>query len=163
MTAGRLIAIPLATRFKVYDQLKVLVFSIFFIAVFLVLLMITNHLNILVYLGSGILGLGLSALFPLLMSVTGSFGFNLTSDITALYIMTASAGEAVEPVFIGLMMRFFGPRIMFYIFLAQSTLMLYLFKIISDFKPKDDEEEEGSSLEMDLIKNWYVVCFWYLK
>jgi MFS family permease len=75
MTIGRLLAIPLANKFKVQSQLRVLVWANVIITGFCLLMMITGNLIIIAYLGSALVGLAISAVYPLLMSIPGAFGY----------------------------------------------------------------------------------------
>jgi hypothetical protein len=75
MTIGRLVAIPLANKFKVQSQLRVLVWANVIITGLCLLMMITGNLIIIAYLGSALVGLSISAVYPLLMSIPGSFGY----------------------------------------------------------------------------------------
>ena len=92
MTFGRLICIPLANKFKSLPQLKFFSWINVALTLFCLLLLVTKNLVILVYVGSALIGLGFSGIYPLLMSITGAFGYNLSAQNTAVFTVSASTG-----------------------------------------------------------------------
>ena len=75
ITLGRALAIPLATKFPVHQQLTTLTnFAVGVMGSCLVLLWLGLDV-IAVFLGSFLFGLSLSAMYPLLVTIPGSFGY----------------------------------------------------------------------------------------
>lgn len=104
ITAGRALAIPIASKYPVHKQLKVLTgFSVGVMALSVLLLWV-NLSIVAVFLGSLLFGFGLSAMYPLMMTTPGAFNYKLSEENTALFTFCSALGESIIPILGGLLM-----------------------------------------------------------
>ena len=107
------------------------------------LMIVLDRLYITVYLGSALIGLALSAVYPLLMSIPGAMGYYLSPTNAAMFTVMGSTGESVIPVLFGVMIDLFGPGVLFVGALLISVGMIVLYRGIMGYK---SEGKEGSAL-----------------
>ena len=55
-------------------------------------MMLTGNLALIAYLGSALIGLAISAVYPLLMSIPGAFGYNLSASNASMFTICGSSG-----------------------------------------------------------------------
>lgn len=68
ITIGRMIAIPVATKYNGISQLRFLTYSVFIVLCFCMIAILSGSLHIAVYGGSVMFGLAVSAIYPLLIT-----------------------------------------------------------------------------------------------
>ncbi len=93
----------------------------------LFILAITDHKVGAAYGGVFLVGMFLASMFALFMTLSGEFGFKVTSHNTANFMMCASMGEGALTMPIGYMMGLFGPNMLFIAELVFSLIMYYAF------------------------------------
>lgn len=78
----------------------------------------------------------MSAVYPLLMSIPGAFGYELSASNTAMFTVCGSSGEAILPILVGYLIQLFGPKFLFIKFFIVSLGMFALYYQIMRFQPK---------------------------
>ncbi|ELU08303.1 hypothetical protein CAPTEDRAFT_32514, partial [Capitella teleta] len=95
---GRLISIPLATRFSPVFMLLCNIVSILVNA--MIIMVCLRHDHVALYVGTALFGIFLSSIAPTTISV-GEAYIDLTSAITSIIVVMGAIGEMVFPVIIG--------------------------------------------------------------
>lgn len=135
MTIGRLAAIPLAAKYSADKYLKILIWFVLCVVSSCLVLLVLKLKFIVVYVGSALLGIGCSAMYPLSISMPISFGYHLSSENTAIISKFGVIGLIFIPLLAGYSMKLFGSY-MLYVNTFALTLVLYLIhKMIVKFKP----------------------------
>lgn len=126
LTAGRFISVPLALRLK---PSRLLVLQLATTGLGALLLTLDGKLLSLpgVAAASAIYGLGMSAIFPCMMSLPAEIGLFLDMPSTSHFLIGACLGEALVPLAIGFLMDRFGPRSFGWFLLATTLAMMVLF------------------------------------
>jgi MFS transporter, FHS family, Na+ dependent glucose transporter 1 len=136
LTVGRLVAIPLAARFK--PRVILLSNLLGCVTSVAVILMWPQSF---VAVGAGAIGLGLamSSIFP----TTFSFAerrMTITGQVTGWFIVGASAGAMFLPWLIGQLFEKFGARVMMVIILIDliATLLVFLLLILNSRRKENE-------------------------
>lgn len=126
LTAGRFISVPLALRLK---PSRLLVLQLATTGLGALLLTLGGKLLSLpgFAAASAIYGLGMSAIFPCMMSLPAEIGLFLDMPSTSHFLIGACLGEALVPLAIGFLMDRFGPRSFGWFLLATTLGMMLLF------------------------------------
>jgi fucose permease len=106
LTAGRLIAIPLAVKLSTTTHLRTQLAGTVVGAILTLTVLDTSYISACVV--SAIYSLALSAIFPLALSIVKDYGFEVDASATASFICASCMGDAVVPVIIGLCIASFG-------------------------------------------------------
>jgi MFS family permease len=121
VSTGRVLAVPLAlcwtTSWSLLVQLVVcLTGCVFFMA--------WGYSSMWALVGASVVyGLGMSSIFPLVMSLPGELGFLLDLRVTSKFLIGSCSGEALLPLAVGLLMQDFGPELLGYCIFAGTILM----------------------------------------
>jgi MFS transporter, FHS family, Na+ dependent glucose transporter 1 len=127
LTAGRLIAIPLATRFKPH---VILVSNLLGCVMSVAAILIWSQSFVAVCLGAVGLGLAMASIFP----TTFSFAerrMTITGQVTGWFLVGASAGAMFLPWLIGQLFEKLGGRVMMVIILIDLLAALLVFVMLS--------------------------------
>lgn len=127
LTLGRLLAIPLAMRFK---PSTLLWGDIIGSLICLGLILLLPHNPIAVWIGSAGLGLALASWFPTTVSMAGR-SMPVTGKITGWFSVGASLGALILPLLVGQFFESVGPQVLMWVLLidilvAGVTLMWML-------------------------------------
>ena len=118
LTAGRLISIPLAMRFKPAVLLWVdLLGSLASVAL---ILLWSGH-PLAIWIGSAGLGLFLASMFPTTVSYAGR-RMAVTGQITAWFSVGASLGSLILPLVVGQLFEISGPQILILVLLVDLLI-----------------------------------------
>jgi fucose permease len=127
MSAGRGLAIPVSLYWTNSKQLTMLVSGLFLTLLLCNVLSWLALYELVVYLGSGLLGLFASSVYPLTMSMPASLRLKATSRNTSIYAMGGCVGVALLPFVVGMAMERFGPNSLFVCMQAIAVGMVVLF------------------------------------
>ena len=124
-------------------------------------------LNKLLWLGSFILGLGMSSVFPGIISWTENC-FSTTGKATAVFVMGSVVGEMFIPILTTYLFTVQDEMVLMRLALALSAILLVLFIVMScyaakkgqtyslrdrnGFLPLQVEDERDENMEMDLVE-----------
>ena len=92
-------------------------------------------LSISVFAGSFLFGLGLSAMFPLAMSIPVSFKYDMTQENTAVFTFASAIGEGLVPIMGGVLMKYVAMEMVFVLSLGLTVLMIVAFRQVAKFRP----------------------------
>ena len=113
MTVGRGLIIPLSVILSTREQLSVLISGIFLTIVLCNLFKALHLYPVVLYGCSVMMGLFMSGMYPLTMSLPSSMGLKTKPQNTSRYVLGGCLGGSLGPFLIGLSMKFFGPSAMF--------------------------------------------------
>lgn len=121
--AGRLIAVPVASRFTASFMLAV---NISGCALALLLTIIFRWSHVMIYLGTCSVGLFVSSMSPTVMSMAEQF-IDINPSITTCLVVIAALGEALCPVIVGNLVVNNGPSsfLVFCFTFTLSAIFLY--------------------------------------
>lgn len=124
-----------------------------------------QHYDKILWLGTLILGLGMSSVFPAGLSWADKY-FKVSGKTTAMFVIGSSVGQMLMPVVFGYFFDNFSAMFLMYATLAVSVLTAIIFVIMqclavkmnitvsikdrNGFLPLEDEENE-ETMEMDLV------------
>ncbi len=126
LTAGRLLAIPLAMRFKPVIMLAASVAGC--LASILAINLWPGSAAVL-WVGTAGLGLSMAAVFPTAITLAGSL-MNVSGQITGWFLVGASGGAMLVPWLIGQLFERVGPRAVILTILADLVLLALVFGAI---------------------------------
>lgn len=132
LTVGRLVAIPLAVRFKPAAILRADYIGAF---ISLLVLVIWPHSLTAVVITSAGLGFALASIYPTTMSLSGQV-MTISGKITGLFSIGNSAGAMVIPWLIGQFFESAGPPSMAVILLLDMLLALGVLILLARETPK---------------------------
>jgi FHS family Na+ dependent glucose MFS transporter 1 len=118
LTAGRLVSIPLAMRFK--PALLLWVDLIGSLVSVLVILVWSNN-PLVIWIGSAGLGLFLASMFPTAVSYAGR-RMAVTGQVTAWFSVGASLGSLVLPLAVGQLFEVSGPQVLIVVLLVDLLI-----------------------------------------
>lgn len=158
LTIGRVVAIPSAIFLSSTTMIRIQL-SLAVITGILSLSLLTISYSMASFV-SGFAGFALSAMFPVMMTIFGDYGYKVDSNSTTMFIIGATMGESIIPVCIGFLMSAIDPYMMpVSIFVSVVILVaLYLsFHFLSikeqqDYKAIRIDDSEHSSLHPVLSK-----------
>ena len=107
LTAGRLLAIPLATMVTTSTHLRAQLLQTVLGVILCLTTMDKSYLFACV--ASGIYSFALSSIFPLALTVVNDYGFEVDASATASFIFASCIGDAVMPVVVGVLMEATSP------------------------------------------------------
>ena len=107
-TAGRLLGIPIARKLNARNQI---VLDAVITAVGATVLTVSTHSNLLIWLGTIVLGLGLATMFPATLNIANE-RVAVTGSVTSWFITASGAGGAVMPWLIGRLFDDHGSKIL---------------------------------------------------
>ncbi len=126
LTAGRLLAIPLAMRFKPIVMLSASVGGC--LASIAAVNLWPGSATVL-WIGTVGLGLSMAAVFPTAITLAGSL-MNVSGQITGWFLVGASGGAMVVPWLIGQLFERIGPRAVTLTILADLVLLALVFGLV---------------------------------
>jgi len=152
-TIGRLIAIPLAT---IMSNQSMLVLELCITIVASIFLFVLNQLTWALWIGTAIFGLGISAIFPTVMSLTENY-VNLTGRFATAIIVGAAIGEMICPLAFGLFTTQENPIPFVYlvnliIFLCAGATYFLIKEGAKSILEKRKMESKEDESEMSTIK-----------
>lgn len=127
MTAGRGLVIPLSLLLTNARQLAILVLGIFLSILAGNLLSWFELYDVVVYGLSAVMGLFMSGVYPLTMSLPASLGLTVSPTNTSRYAMGGCVGTAVFPYLVGIVMASFGADSMFWCMAVLAAAMGFVF------------------------------------
>jgi fucose permease len=139
LTLGRLIAIPLAARFKPRNLLiGNLIGCLLSVAIILAL----PHTLVALWIGAAGLGLSMASIFPTMFSFAER-RVTITGQVTGAFIMGASAGGMFLPWLIGQLFEKVGPQVMLQTILIDliATLLVFMLLIFSSHRREEDNDQ----------------------
>lgn len=137
---GRLIAVVASTRFSAPFMLAC---NLGGCAVALLLTLINQTSRIIVYIGTGALGLFLSSMSPTAMALTEQF-IDVNAPITACMVVFAALGETICPVIVGNLFVSAGP-VSFLAFCFSIVLLALIIYVILIFVGRDTSKYRGTA------------------
>jgi len=117
LTIGRLLSIPIAMRINVKYILGA---DLFLCLIGVGLIMIWPQTLMVIWLGTGIFGLGVASMFPIGISITGKH-LTVSGRITSLLFVGGALGGMFTPWLIGQLFGTYGPISAIWIVLAIVT------------------------------------------
>jgi MFS transporter, FHS family, Na+ dependent glucose transporter 1 len=127
LTAGRLLAIPLAMRFPPH---RILLVDFLGCLASLCALLLWPHSLIALWLGSCGVGLSMASIFPATLSLAQG-RMRITGQVTGWFFVGASAGGMFLPWLIGQFFESAGPRAMIVILLVDLTAAVGLLAVLA--------------------------------
>jgi FHS family Na+ dependent glucose MFS transporter 1 len=110
LTFGRLVAIPAAIFLSSFQLIVIqLVLSVIAGVLCLTILPVSYTFACFV---SGFSGFALSAMFPVMITIFGDYGYRVDANSTTMFMIGATLGEAMIPVCIGELMSYYHPVMM---------------------------------------------------
>ncbi len=110
LTAGRILAIPTAIFLSSSSMIRVQL-ALGVITGFLSLTILTSSYSIASFV-SGFAGFSLAAMFPVMMTIFGDYGYKVDANSTTMFMVGATMGESIIPVCIGFLMSYIDPYMM---------------------------------------------------
>ena len=128
LTAGRLIGVPIAARFRPRAILLVDLIGCF-ISIAIAILWPTSLTAI--TLASVAIGLSMASIYPTALTFAER-RMKITGQVTGFFLLGGSAGSMIVPLIIGQMFDSVGPRVMMFIILFDLILaaMVYLVLVL---------------------------------
>lgn len=147
MSVGRGMAIPLSMYWSNRRQMTMLIAGLF-LTIFLcnILSWLSEYLLVM-YVGSALMGLFASSVYPLTMSMPASLGLRTEGRNTSLYAMGGCFGVTLLPFAIGLVMEYSGPNSLFLCMQAVTVGATLLFFFVR--RTTKQVEAEGKEQVMD--------------
>jgi MFS transporter, FHS family, Na+ dependent glucose transporter 1 len=122
-TAGRMLGILLAKRFKPH---KILTVDLAGCLISTGMILYFSESVSMLWIGTGLLGLSMASIFPTLMLFADE-QMRLTSQVTSWFIIASSLGAMFLPWLIGQYFDSFGPKATMIIIFSDLTVALLLF------------------------------------
>lgn len=104
------------------------------------LLILSNNPRTVIFLCSGLYGLAMSAIYPLLMSMPSYLKYKMSAKDTSQFVVAGAIGESLVPVLVGYGISYIGPNSLFSSSLIYSCVALYLFSKIMAFEQTGDQD-----------------------
>lgn len=127
MTVGRALIIPLSALLSTREQIAVLASGIFLTVALCNMFNFMHLYTVVLYGCSVMMGLFMSGMYPLTMSLPSSMGLKIKPQNTSRYVLGGCLGGSLGPFLAGLLMKSFGPSAMFFqmLFVVIATLCVY--------------------------------------
>lgn len=145
ISVGRVLGVPMASRYPTNVQLKTLMYASV-VSIFLANF-ITSWGASAIYLSSIMYGLAISAIYPLLMGMPTFLKFRLTAKNASTFVVAGSLGEAGIPILSGWLINWFGAGALFPTSLVYTLIMFSLFLAIERY-----EKMNKSMLSQPMLK-----------
>jgi FHS family Na+ dependent glucose MFS transporter 1 len=124
---GRLISIPLATRMSART---IMIMDFAACAIGIVIFLLGGNSSVTLWLGTLIVGLGMAALFPTMISFAES-RMKITGKVTAIFLTGSSLGGMTLPWLIGQLFEPIGPQVMPWLVLIATILTTIAFFVVN--------------------------------
>jgi len=138
-TAGRLLAIPVAARFR--PRTILLVDIVGSIVSLIIILLWTNSL-VMAWLGTFTIGLSMASIFPTMISFAER-RMTLTGQITAWFFVGGSIGAMLVPWLIGQLFESVGPWVTMLILLVDLLLAVLIFAVVMSYSTRLSRLDEA--------------------
>jgi len=125
-TAGRLISIPLATRFA---ERTVLLADLVGCLAFVVLILLFPHSAAVLWIGACGAGFAMASVFPTMISFA-QHHMTITGQVTSLFLAGSSLGSMTLPLLIGQLFDSIGPSVMVIAVIAALVIELALYGLL---------------------------------
>ena len=125
LTAGRVMAIPLAVYVSTTRMMRIQL-SMCVVSSLLVLFLSAINYDCIIFV-SICFGYSLSSMFPLAMTLPTDYGYTLDPTTTTLFVVGATLGEGIFPIAVGFLMDAFGPTALTYSMVAFSVTIAILY------------------------------------
>ncbi len=126
LTVGRLLAIPIAARFRPY---QILLVNLLGCLISVTVIILWPGTLTAVWLGAIGLGLSMASIFPTMLTFAEG-RMEITGRVTGRFFVGASLGGMFLPWIIGQLFEFIGPRSMIYAIFIDLVLAVVIFLII---------------------------------
>eukprot|EP01031_Cornospumella_fuschlensis_P029922 gene29922-36136_t len=107
LTLGRVLAVFTALLISATTMIRLQLGMIMVICVLALFLLNINYT--ITAAVCGLLGFSLSSVFPVMMTLFGDYGFAMDPTTTSMFMIGATFGESIVPVFMGWMMELTSP------------------------------------------------------
>ena len=150
-TVAGVVGIFLAAQFK--QSVLIPCFSLIYImsTVCLIISGFNNYTE-LAWTSTGLLGIGLSILFPSLFALTEENIRHVTGRIASLYMFSLMTGSMLDPLYTSFLMDNVSPMWFVYLLFIQSVLFLLLFILVKTllwrYSQRQDTGQETGTEEM---------------
>lgn len=135
---GRFVSIPLSTYVRAYRILQVDLLCAFLGACLLIIFSV--HYPIWLWLGTALLGLSMSSVFPSTMTWAETF-MHISSRTASILVVGASLGEMTIPFTIGTLMSRGGPQVFLRSILVIVILAIFVF-IMASFLARRQKKQD---------------------
>jgi len=125
-TVGRLVAVPIAVRFK---PAAILLVNLIGVLLSVGLVLLWSDWSVIIWLGTMGAGFWMASIFPNLLSLAGR-SFEVTGQITGWFLAGASVGAMFLPWLIGQLFESVGPRVLMLAIEANTLVAMALFGVI---------------------------------
>jgi FHS family Na+ dependent glucose MFS transporter 1 len=138
LTIGRLVAIPLAARFK---PRNILIGNLIGCLLSLTVILLWSQSLAALWVGAAGLGLSMASIFPTMFSFAER-RVTITGQVTGAFIMGASAGGMFLPWLIGQLFEKVGPRVMLQTILLDliATLLVFVLLVFNSHRKAEDDQ-----------------------
>jgi len=137
-TAGRLISIPLATRFA---ERTVLLADLVGALAFIVLMLIFPHSTVALWIGACGAGFAMASIFPTMISFA-QHHMTITGQVTSFFLAGSSLGSMTLPLLIGQLFDSVGPSVMVMFVAAALLIELALYGLLLMLVARKREKSE---------------------
>lgn len=150
MTLGRVGTIPLAYVISTSRQLTLLIIGAMCSILLCVYFILDSRDIYVVIIGSALMGLFCSSMYPLAMNLPNSLGMKTTTNNTSKYAFGGSVGEALLPFVGALSISWFGKNAMFgcEIILLIAIIGVYSYAL----QVAEEQTTPASDIELKLAK-----------
>jgi fucose permease len=111
---------------KSSKKLQILIMSNILSGVITMLIIYSNHAKFACYLSGAMFGFSMSSLYPLTMTLPLEKGLNLEDNQTANILMSGVLAEGVLTMFVGWLMKWIHPNMLFYSLSAMGVMMWFI-------------------------------------
>lgn len=136
---------------QISERLRVLLLGMIATSLFLIMMAFFGQQVLAAYSGVILVGMFLASMFALFITLPGEFGFKVTNNNTANFMMCASMGEGALTMPIGYAMGLIGPNMLFILMLLFSVIMYFVFKSLME--TYIDNSKHKSPLNERLIED----------
>lgn len=126
LTLGRLLSIPIGSRFK---PATILWADLILCALFTVLMLIWHGETWALWVGTIGIGMAMASMFPTMISYAET-RMKITGKVTSIFLTGSSIGGMTLPLFTGLLFESAGPQIMLWVVLVATILTAISYAVV---------------------------------
>lgn len=127
LTVGRLLSIPIGSRFK---PSTILWADLILCGGFVVLMLFGHGATWVLWAGTIGIGVGMATMFPTMISYAET-RMKITGKVTSIFLTGSSIGGMTLPLFTGLLFESAGPQIMLWVVLVATILTALSFVMVT--------------------------------
>jgi fucose permease len=149
LTIGRILGIPSSIFMSSTFMIRVYLFLAVIVGI-CILTILTASYSIAAFI-TGFAGFALAAMFPVMMTIFGDYGYQVDSTSTTMFMVGATLGESMVPMLIGMLMAYIHPfmlPLVTFLGIILLVVIYFTFHVLSKQEQKNYLQTIRDTLEI---------------